>query len=162
MSLVPMIAPFGWFSNGAIIRTCDIWDADYNSDNWKPEFITIFVIWQLIVTLDSIRNSCDVFFVCWHSREKNPNPNKLNWAIYFLLTIWIRMRGNWRYWPSSDHLLTSRITIPSTTSHCNTMNERFLKVLTKQWPFMVSRALQGFITIYRGSVCHGYVLSFYF
>ena len=42
-------------------RTCDIWDTDYNSDNWEPEFMTIFVIWQLIVTLDSIRNSCDVF-----------------------------------------------------------------------------------------------------
>ena len=23
-------------------RTCDIWDNDYNSDNWEPEFITIF------------------------------------------------------------------------------------------------------------------------
>ena len=44
----------------AILRTCDIWDTDYNSDNWEPEFMTIFVIWQLIVTLDSIRNSCDV------------------------------------------------------------------------------------------------------
>ena len=42
-------------------RTCDIWDTDYNSDNWEPEFMTIFVIWQIIVTLDSIRNSCDVF-----------------------------------------------------------------------------------------------------
>ena len=37
-----------------------IWDTDYNSDNWEPEFMTIFVTWQLIVTLDSIRNSCDV------------------------------------------------------------------------------------------------------
>ena len=44
-------------------RTCDIWDTDYNSDNWEPEFMTIFVIWQLIVTLDSIRNSCDVLFM---------------------------------------------------------------------------------------------------
>ena len=45
-----------------ILETCDIWNTDYNSDNWEPEFMTIFVIWQLIVTLDSIRNSCDVFF----------------------------------------------------------------------------------------------------
>ena len=44
-----------------ILVTCDIWDTDYNSDNWEPEFMTIFVIWQLIVTLDSIRNSCDVY-----------------------------------------------------------------------------------------------------
>ena len=43
-----------------ILETCDIWDTDYNSDNWEPEVMTIFVTWQLIVTLDSIRNSCDV------------------------------------------------------------------------------------------------------
>ena len=47
----------------AILETCDIWDTDYNSDNWEPEFMTIFVTWQLIVTLDSIRNSCDVYLV---------------------------------------------------------------------------------------------------
>ena len=45
-----------------ILETCDIWDIGCNSDNWEPEFMTIFVTWQLIVTLDSIRNSCDVFF----------------------------------------------------------------------------------------------------
>ena len=42
--------------------TWDIWETDYNSDNWDPEFITIFVAWQLRVKLDSIRNSCDVLF----------------------------------------------------------------------------------------------------
>ena len=26
-----------------ILETCDIWDTDYNSDNWEPEFMTIFV-----------------------------------------------------------------------------------------------------------------------
>ena len=41
-------------------RTFDIWDTVCNSDNWEPVFMTIFVIWQLSVTLDSIRNSCDV------------------------------------------------------------------------------------------------------
>ena len=54
---------FRVFSNGAIIGTCDICDTDYNTENWEPGFITIFVTWQLIVTLDSIRNSCDVFLV---------------------------------------------------------------------------------------------------
>ena len=48
---------------GAIIGTCDIWDTDYNTDNWEPGFMTIFVTWQLIVTLGSIRNSCDVFSI---------------------------------------------------------------------------------------------------
>ena len=47
----------------AILVTCDIWDTDYIPDNWEPEFMTIFVTWQLIVTLDSIRNSCDVCFM---------------------------------------------------------------------------------------------------
>ena len=44
------------------METCDIWDNDYSSDNWEQEFMKIFVTWQLIVTLGSIRNSCDVFF----------------------------------------------------------------------------------------------------
>ena len=45
----------------AIPETCEIWDTDYNFDNWEPGFMTICVTWQLRVTLDSIRNSCDVF-----------------------------------------------------------------------------------------------------
>ena len=44
----------------AIPETCEIWDTDYNFDNWEPGFMTICVTWQLRVTLDSIRNSCDV------------------------------------------------------------------------------------------------------
>ena len=44
-----------------VLETCDIWDTDYSSDNWEPEFMTIFGTWQLIVTLDSIRISCNVF-----------------------------------------------------------------------------------------------------
>ena len=43
------------------MQTCDNWDTDCNSYNWKTEFIAIFVPWQLRVTLDSIRNSCDVW-----------------------------------------------------------------------------------------------------
>ena len=50
----------------------DIWDTDYNTDNWEPEFMTIFVIWQLIVTLDSIRNSCDVLLKLTFSARSNP------------------------------------------------------------------------------------------
>ena len=41
--------------------TCGLWGIDYNYDKWEPEFMTIFVTWQLIVTLDSIHNSCDVY-----------------------------------------------------------------------------------------------------
>ena len=56
-----MFWKFRVFSNGAIIGTCDICDTDYNTDNWEPGLMTIFVTLQLIVTLDSIRNSCDVY-----------------------------------------------------------------------------------------------------
>ena len=44
-----------------ILETCGIWDIDYNSHNWEPEFMTISVTWQLRVTLESICNSCNVF-----------------------------------------------------------------------------------------------------
>ena len=45
--------------------TCDIWDTQLwqNYDSWEPEFMTIFVTWQSRVTLDSIRNSRDVFLL---------------------------------------------------------------------------------------------------
>ena len=51
----------------------DLWHLRHwlHSDNWEPEFMTIIVIWQLIVTLDSIRNSCDVFTMCNEIRELN-------------------------------------------------------------------------------------------
>ena len=64
-----------------ILETCDIWDTDYNSDNWEPEFMTIFVTWQLRVTLDSIRNSCDVLYVL---TERIQNDiKKLRFLQYF-------------------------------------------------------------------------------
>ena len=40
-----------------LVYLCEIVDI---SDSWEPEFMTIIVTWQLRVTLDSIRNSCDV------------------------------------------------------------------------------------------------------
>ena len=75
-----------------ILVTCDIWDNNYNSENWEPEFMTIFVAWQLRVTLDSIHNSCDVLFVfvsslllhtvwswlCWQRRSLDLYRHKRN------------------------------------------------------------------------------------
>ena len=43
-----------------ICETFDMEDTNYNSDSWESEFVTIIVTWQLRVTVDSIRNSCDV------------------------------------------------------------------------------------------------------
>ena len=53
--------PLSPLRHKTILQTCDIWDTDYNSENWEPEFMTIFVTSQSRVTLDSIRNSCDVY-----------------------------------------------------------------------------------------------------
>ena len=50
-----------WTIAKTILETCGIWVTYCNSVNWEPELMTIFVTWQLIVKLDSIRNSCDVF-----------------------------------------------------------------------------------------------------
>ena len=44
-----------------LTRELHIWDTNYNSDNWEPEFRIIFVTWHLRVTLKSIWNSCAVF-----------------------------------------------------------------------------------------------------
>ena len=69
-----------------------IWPAstDYNTVNWEPGFMTIFVTWQLIVTLDSIRNSCDVLpmmthlgwpseSLTWDMRGAPPSPLHGSW-----------------------------------------------------------------------------------
>ena len=90
---------------GAIIGTCDIWDTDYNTDNWEPGFMTIFVTWQLIVTLDSIRNSCDVLFI---SPVVVPLASKskrllLSIPIYLLLQILFgQYLYLWTTYPSSN------------------------------------------------------------
>ena len=44
------------------MNLCEVVDI---SDSWEPEFTTVIVTWQLRVTLDSIRNSCDVFSIGW-------------------------------------------------------------------------------------------------
>ena len=38
-----------------ILETCDIWDTDYNSDNWEPEFVTIIV--YLAINCDTGQHS---------------------------------------------------------------------------------------------------------
>ena len=57
------------------LETCDLWDTVYISDNWEPGFMTIFVTWQLRVTRDSIRNSCDVF-------SKQKPKSVMPWATF--------------------------------------------------------------------------------
>ena len=75
-----------------VLESCDIWDTDYNSENWKPEFMTIIFTWQLIVRLDSIRNSCDVFYVY----------SILPWNdIHFFLARGVLSKGMIKLWQES-------------------------------------------------------------
>ena len=44
--------------------TCELAWYCLDSDSWEPNFMTIVIVtWQLRVTLDSLRNSCDVLLV---------------------------------------------------------------------------------------------------
>ena len=69
------------------LETCDIWDTDYNFYKWEPEFVTIFVTWQSRVTLDSIRNSCDVY--------NHSHPHFLHQIATYNLLKWITSSGVW-------------------------------------------------------------------
>ena len=53
----------------AILDTYDLWDTDFNFDNWKPDIMTIIVTWPLRVTLDRI--TMFVFFVVVSQILKN-------------------------------------------------------------------------------------------
>ena len=64
-----------------ILETCGLWDFDYNSDNSEPEFMTIFVTIRSVVTLDSIRNSCNVYF---HWKFQHNISNQVNFLFVFV------------------------------------------------------------------------------
>ena len=78
-------------------ETCDVWDTDNNSDDWEPETMTIFVIWQLIVTLDSIRNSMFIkIYTKWKTLkdvkvmkppQKRGNTERLKYLKHPLITF---------------------------------------------------------------------------
>ena len=78
-------------------ETCDIWDTDNNSDDWEPETMTIFVIWQLIVTQDSIRNSMFIkIYTKWKTLkdvkvmkppQKRGNTERLKYLKHPLITF---------------------------------------------------------------------------
>ena len=84
----PSVSETSETSVKTILQTCDNWDTDYNSYNWEPEFMTIFVTWQSRVTLDSIRNSCDVFFqwACRIILGPQKHVLQLVWSAYVLST----------------------------------------------------------------------------
>ena len=52
-------------------------ETDYNYDNWEPEFMTIFVTWQLRVTLDSGPGQHSQFLQCLVFTTISPYPWKL-------------------------------------------------------------------------------------
>ena len=63
--------------------------------NWEPEFMTIFVTWQLIVTLDSIRNSCDVFkraSLTWkHDGHDHCHSFKVKTFLWQSALVWVAL-----------------------------------------------------------------------
>ena len=92
-----------------IIETCDIWDTDYNSDNWEPELLTTFVTSQLRVTLDSIRNSCNVSSMSASHIGKNMILMLPLWSMY-LQQFW-PWKGTWiqrvEYWSKTNECVCS-------------------------------------------------------
>ena len=91
-----------------ILETCDIWDTDY-----KPEFRTIFATWQLRVTLDSIRNSCDVY-IKYLMLVDIPELLKLFWnAKSFPYQESKRLRNPKLGWFSKDTLAGTHLKILS-------------------------------------------------
>ena len=64
-----------WQFLKTILETCDIWDIDYNSDNWDPEFMAIFV--YLTINCDTGQHSqflrCFIMsWFCWHLPRISP------------------------------------------------------------------------------------------
>ena len=75
-----------------ILETCGLWDIDYTSDNWELEFMTIFVTWHLIVTLDSIRNSCNVWI--WYIFKLGEKATPVKNFVKNLISYCCRFRKN--------------------------------------------------------------------
>ena len=70
-----------------IQKTCDIGDTHYSSNNWQAEYMTIFVTWHLSVTLNSMSNSCDIFFT-----EKNTKKSLLRQVTSNFKTFHLEIR----------------------------------------------------------------------
>ena len=66
------------------LRCCDIWDTNNNTDNWEPEFMTIFVTWQLKLwhwTAFAIL-AMFVLHVCWF-KAKSFNSGQTKFLFLF-------------------------------------------------------------------------------
>ena len=62
-----LVMTFGEHPERAILEICDLrldtWDTDYVSDNWKQQYEQLHYDLWIQSDGDSIRNSCDVFYV---------------------------------------------------------------------------------------------------
>ena len=60
--------------------TCDIWDTDYNSDNWEAEYMTIFVTWHwtAFASLAMFGFQCDWNWQCdnFEAKPKRTRKNR--------------------------------------------------------------------------------------
>ena len=94
-----------------ILETYDIWDTDYSSDNWKPEFMTIFVTFLrcfLAHRAVLINNKCPVSVVLVLAFNQNVVS-----CLFFLScfssegipTVWSTQWYLWRPDPASRDIL---------------------------------------------------------
>ena len=86
---------------------------DYNTDNWEPGFVT----WQLIVTLDRIRNSCDV--------SKHMLEFSITDFFYFIIdhssthNVGCRLHDEFQSWrATSSSFSSSNCSTPAFCSSC--------------------------------------------
>ena len=102
-----------------ILVTCDIWDTGYISDDWEPEFMTIFVTCQLSVTWDSIRNSCDVLLRGFLSLNLSLWANRKTQGCFLPLHFYNSMRE------LEEQVSSRQITLGGSPPPINTMRGIF-------------------------------------
>ena len=107
---------------------CDMSNTVNNSDDWEPEFMTIFVTWQLRVTLDSICNSYDVWKVRNYVREV------LHSCDVFKFRFCTHDAQSQEYGCSKSSLINFKlfVSLPLDTS-CGRQRHSFLQCIVSPW-----------------------------
>ena len=111
-----------------IPKTCDIWDTNYNFDNWELEFITIFVAWQLRVTLDCLKKSQNNSKSSSHNEYlfKCTFQDQIILAVFFGGHIWHYLL-TWLHTWNRKHYLPGEILEQTNPTPC--------KIETEIWDF---------------------------
>ena len=112
--------------------TCDNWDTYYNSENWEPGFMTFFITWQLGVTLDSIRNSCDVL------RNNMLDPNRCKYLKDYFFKATRELS-----WEIFSKIISINLdSLVFKKNRCNYWKEYFVKATTElSWERRITRSV---------------------